>query len=184
MTVQGAILGENKANYSHQQGVPPNGPSNGIVGYTSGARITPKAPSVPFGAVLAQSARTVVQGAEGAMQLVPGGSMVAMALRSVAGTAHAGGVTLGPPTPLGGVSSIGETVGSAEGPGALSSLPSTGAFSGGGTLGASMDRSSAMNMYFLQVQEQVNAQNRTFTTLSNVMKAEHDTVKTAIGNVR
>ena len=37
---------------------------------------------------------------------------------------------------------------------------------------------------YLQIQEQVNAQNRTFSTLSNVLKAEHDTVKTAIGNIR
>jgi hypothetical protein len=41
-----------------------------------------------------------------------------------------------------------------------------------------------MFMSYLQVQETVNAQNRSFTTLSNVMKAQHDTVKTAIGNIR
>ena len=41
-----------------------------------------------------------------------------------------------------------------------------------------------MNLYYLQVQEAVNAQNRSFTTLSNVLKAQHDTVKTAIGNIR
>ena len=34
------------------------------------------------------------------------------------------------------------------------------------------------------IQEAVNAQNRSFTTLSNVLKAQHDTVKTAIGNIR
>jgi hypothetical protein len=41
-----------------------------------------------------------------------------------------------------------------------------------------------MNHYSLQIQEAVNAQNRSFTALSNVLKAEHDTVKTAIGNIR
>ena len=40
------------------------------------------------------------------------------------------------------------------------------------------------DIYYLQVQESVNAQNRSFTTLSNVLKAQHDTVKTAIGNIR
>jgi hypothetical protein len=30
----------------------------------------------------------------------------------------------------------------------------------------------------------VNAQNRSYTALSNVLKAEHETVKTAIGNIR
>ena len=38
--------------------------------------------------------------------------------------------------------------------------------------------------YNLEIQERVNAENRTFSTLSNVLKAEHDTVKTAIGNIR
>jgi hypothetical protein len=41
-----------------------------------------------------------------------------------------------------------------------------------------------MNLYYLQIQEAVNSQNRSFTALSNVLKAEHDTVKTAIGNIR
>ena len=47
-----------------------------------------------------------------------------------------------------------------------------------------MAHSQEMNLYFLRVQEEVNAQNRVFSTLSNVMKAEHETVKTAIGNIR
>jgi hypothetical protein len=41
-----------------------------------------------------------------------------------------------------------------------------------------------MNLYYLQIQEEVDAQNRQFSTYSNVLKAEHDTVKTAIGNIR
>ena len=61
-----------------------------------------------------------------------------------------------------------------------------GAAGTGGTAGSSrsLQQSQDMNMYYLQIQEQVNAQNRTFSTLSNVLKAEHDTVKTAIGNIR
>jgi hypothetical protein len=41
-----------------------------------------------------------------------------------------------------------------------------------------------MNLYFLQIQEAVNQENRTYSALSNVLKAEHDTVKNAIGNIR
>jgi len=41
-----------------------------------------------------------------------------------------------------------------------------------------------MNLYYLQIQETVNQQNRSFTTVSNVLKTEHDTVKNAIGNLR
>lgn len=63
--------------------------------------------------------------------------------------------------------------------------PSTGSTdASGGGLEASLQQSQEMNLYYLKIQEDVNAQNRTFSTLSNVMKAEHDTVKTAIGNLR
>jgi hypothetical protein len=41
-----------------------------------------------------------------------------------------------------------------------------------------------MNLYFLQIQQEVNQQSQTFTTLSNVMKSEADTIKNAIGNLR
>jgi hypothetical protein len=54
----------------------------------------------------------------------------------------------------------------------------------GGGLESSLQQSQEMNLYYLQIQEAVNAQNRSFTALSNVLKAEHDTVKTAIGNIR
>ena len=37
---------------------------------------------------------------------------------------------------------------------------------------------------YLQLQEQISAENRQFSTLSNVLKARHDTVKNAIGNIR
>jgi hypothetical protein len=40
------------------------------------------------------------------------------------------------------------------------------------------------NMRFLQLQAQIQAENQRFTTLSNVMKARHETAKTAIGNIR
>jgi hypothetical protein len=79
----------------------------------------------------------------------------------------------------------------AEGPAALgATAPGTGTGMGMGTgtdavgIEGSLAHSQEMNLYFLQVQEQVNAQNRSFTALSNVLKAQHDTVKTAIGNLR
>jgi hypothetical protein len=54
---------------------------------------------------------------------------------------------------------------------------------GDGGIQASLMQSQQMNLYFIQVQQQVDAQNRTFTTLSNVLKTENDTVKNAIGNI-
>ena len=38
-----------------------------------------------------------------------------------------------------------------------------------------MAQSEQMNLYYLQVQEEVNAQNRTYTALSNVLEVEHST---------
>jgi len=96
--------------------------------------------------------------------------------------------------PLGGPGAQLMANGAAEGPSPLGRLnPGVSAVAAGGAGGAggeganveaSLAQSQEMNLYFLQVQEAVNAQNRSFTALSNVLKAQHDTVKTAIGNIR
>jgi hypothetical protein len=139
-------------------------------------------------------AQTAVRGAEQAMTMLPGGPVMALALRgapavpmpmrTMDGTATLGG---------GGIAgtSVGAQhlrVGSAEGPGTPAGGvdPVTGQPVGGGEQGgieSSLQQSQEMNLYYLQIQETVNAQNRSFTALSNVIKAEHDTVKTAIGNI-
>jgi len=90
-------------------------------------------------------------------------------------------------SPVGATSRVGAA--SAEGPQvgapAGTGVPGTGGVGmEGAGLEASLAQSQEMNLYYLQVQESVNAQNRSFTTLSNVLKAQHDTVKTAIGNIR
>jgi hypothetical protein len=155
-----------------------------VVSVTSEPRPTPKPPNAGFNEVLARSAGSVVQGAEQAMTSLPGTPLMAVALR--------GGVpltqTLSAAVPFG---SPGTTT-VAEGPGAAASVlagAAGGAVSPTGTAGdggiaSSLAQSQEMNLYFLQIQEQVNAQNRTYSALSNVLKTEHDTVKNAIGNLR
>lgn len=159
---------------------------------TTTARVTPTPPRASrFGEVLSS---TVVRGAESAMRVLPGSPMMALAVRGATGSGGSIGVPM-------------STMSSAQGPAAGNSLrpgsPATtvghsivgsvpsvaGAApaatgSEGGGLDASLQQSQDMNLYYLQIQESVNAQNRSFTALSNVMKAEHDTVKTAIGNIR
>jgi hypothetical protein len=50
---------------------------------------------------------------------------------------------------------------------------------------AAMQRESQMfNLQLLELQEQVQQENRRFTTLSNVMRAKHDTAKAAVSNIR
>lgn len=175
---------------------------------TSTARATPTQPKVPFAEVMGQ---TAVLGAETAMRALPGGPLMAAAVRG--GVAPAMGAGTGaaiPPAPmqtmsqpLSGsysatrpVADIGNAraaapagmsaaanggAAAAEGPGAVA--PSGGSSSAMNIDGA-LAQSQEMNLYYLRIQEQVNAENRSFTTMSNVMKAEHETVKTAIGNIR
>lgn len=158
---------------------------------TTQARVTPTPARGVFKQVLAQS---LVRGAETAMKVLPGGPLMAIAVRG-SGGAGAFGV------PLGGVGAPHGASGGPEGPGgggarsgglASAALSATGApnagaqpgAAGDGSLESTLQQSQDMNMYYLKIQEDVNAQNRTFSTLSNVLKAEHDTVKTAIGNIR
>jgi hypothetical protein len=106
-----------------------------------------------------------------------------------------GGIPSALPAGLGGVPSGLATSGigvAAEGPGGLATGGSLGAalaaglpsaLMGDGGIQASLMQSQQMNLYYLQVQQEVDAENRTFTTLSNVLKAENDTVKNAIGNI-
>ncbi len=148
-----------------------------FVAVTSAPRPTPLPVRVSFSEVLAKGARGAVAGAEAAVRALPGGSLIAVALR---GAAH-GGATAATAMMSG---AAGAGVGAPfapEGPGAHASGASAG---GEGGIESSLQQSQEMNLYYLQIQEQVNAQNRSFSTLSNVLKAEHDTVKTAIGNIR
>ena len=153
---------------------------------------------VHFSDVLAGGAQALVRGAQAAVSALPGNPLAAMAVR---GGSQAG---LGITSDLGSVRSVASSVSvgtSPEGPGGASGavgLANLGGVSVGlgapgaagaasgtsdGSIESSMAQSEQMNLYYLQVQEQVNAQNRTFTALSNVLEVEHSTAKSAIGNI-
>ena len=154
---------------------------------TTQPRVTPTPARGAFKQVLAQS---LVRGAETAMKALPGGPLMAVAIRGAGGSAASLGI------PMTGTGSSGRGGASAEGPGGgvrsgaaaltATGAPGSGTPAGGtdGNLESSLQQSQDMNLYYLQIQEAVNSQNRSFTALSNVLKAEHDTVKTAIGNIR
>jgi hypothetical protein len=164
-----------------------------VVAATTAARPTPRPARVKFAEVLARGAAGVVQGAEAAMKNLPGAPLMAVAIRSAGGGSGSMSVGRGLGGPaMGGAGGGGMGVGgaggmggatSAEGPGGAGTTGAGTGAEGGGVEG-SLAQAQEMNMYYLQIQEAVNAQNRTFSALSNVMKAEHDTVKTAIGNIR
>lgn len=55
---------------------------------------------------------------------------------------------------------------------------------GAGSADAMLARNGDQNLYFLRLQEQISAESRAYTAMSNVLKARHDTIKNAIGNIR
>ena len=143
---------------------------------------------VQFADVLAGGAQALVRGAQAAVNAIPGAPLAAVAVRGSSPGASLAG--------LGSVRSAVSSVAvgtSPEGPGGttvagvgatsvgLGGTPAGGTSDGG--LESTMAQSEQMNLYYLQVQEEVNAQNRTYTALSNVLEVEHSTAKSAIGNI-
>jgi len=160
-----------------------------VVAVTTAPRPTAAPVRVSFSEVLANGARGIVSGAEAAMKSLPGAPLMAVAIRggSPPSGAFAPRIGLDAAGGAGGVSGAGGgtsgagAAGSPEGPGGGASTSGSGADA---SVEGSLAQSQEMNLYYLQIQERVNAENRSFSTLSNVLKAEHDTVKTAIGNIR
>ncbi|MBV9948999.1 MAG: hypothetical protein JOZ69_19275 [Myxococcales bacterium] len=157
----------------------------------STARPTPAPSRVSFGQVLAAGVNGLVQGAEIAASKLPGSPITAAAVRggptntapfagSVLASAGTVGAGVSPEGPLATAAPLGGAPGTV---GAVAANAITGATDPAGGIDASLQQSAQLNMYYLQLQEQVDAQNRNFTTLSNVLKAEHDTAKSAIGNI-
>jgi hypothetical protein len=157
-----------------------------VVAVETTARPTAPPVRIPFSEVLSSGALALVQGAQAAVTALPGAPVVAAAVRGgglaasttqVGGTAPEGPGATSPGAammPLGGAG------------GALTSVAggATGATGAGdANIEGSLAQSQQMNLYYLQVQEQVNDQNRAFTLLSNVIEMEHNTAKSAIGNI-
>ena len=146
---------------------------------TTAPRVTPTPPRAgKFAEVLG---RNVVRSAETAMRTLPGAPLMAVAVRGGVGASmplmrNGGTGMAGPEGPVAGAST---SMSPASATGVPGAAPNEGS-----SIESSLQQSQDMNLYFLEIQERVNAQNRSFTTLSNLLKAEHDTVKTAIGNIR
>jgi len=73
----------------------------------------------------------------------------------------------------------------------MGSNSAIGSASGGDSQGALLNATKAMqetqmsfNLQYLQLQSQMQSENRSYTAVSNIMKTKHDTVKNSISNVR
>ena len=136
-------------------------------------RKTEKPPrGASFGAILGTAADVALSGVEIGATVV-GGPLVGAAVRGVTGAARSSG---GP---------LGAGVGGA--PSTTAEVASQGAASENSTLHEVRDmqeQAQSFNLQYLALQEETQQENRKFTTVSNVLKAKHETAKGAIGNIR
>jgi len=124
------------------------------------ARPTPAPAGRRFRDSLDEGAGVLLDGVESAAGVMPGGSLVSAAVRGArAGASGGAGASVG-----------GE---SAQAPDAGS----------GSTVEDALRSPANETMRYLELQQQISAENRRYTALSNVMKARHDAAQTAINNI-
>ena len=151
------------------------GPPTGVYETATAPRVTPE-PTRPFQQMMNASSVAIVSGAEAALTHLPGGGILAAAMRPG-----------GSASPFSSASSLTRP----EGPTgtATSAVTGVGGLSGansGGDPGIQqvMSQDADQNLYYLKLQEQMSAESRSYSAISNVLKARHDTMKNAIGNIR
>lgn len=166
------------------------GSSTGVSTAASATRVTAP-PGQPFKAMMGAGANAILSGAEQAVTRLPGGPILAAALRPTAGAGIASDPTLAGRTPatvsVGGVGAStpegsAGTAGNAGG--GLGTATGAASGTGDGSIESALNQSANQNLYFLELQERMSAESRNYSAISNVLKARHDTVKNAIGNIR
>lgn len=139
---------------------------------------TTAVPTRPFQSMMTAGAGAVITGAEAAVTKLPGGAVLAAAIRptnptlSFPGAASPGGSAS--PTPQ---TPEGYPASSASTPGA----PTT---TGDPSVEGLLSQDANQNLYYLALQERMSAENRYYTAYSNVLRVRHDSMKNAIGNLR
>jgi hypothetical protein len=152
------------------------GPATGVYETTMAPRVTPE-PARPFQQMMNAGSAAIVNGAEAAVTHLPGGGIIAAAMRPGVGSgqfATASALT----------SAVGSTGTATSGSaGGLAGV--SGATAGGDpSIQQVMSQDADQNLYYLKLQEQMSAESRSYSAISNVLKARHDTMKNAIGNIR
>lgn len=153
-------------------------------------------PSSPFRDVLANGTAMLVRGAEVAASVTAGPAMAAAvretgmaAAGAIAGTGPGRGAgpmaTAGTGTVAGASPASAGVVSSSGTSNLPASLSSPGSDQSDlATMQAMQRESQVFNMQLLGLQEDVQQENRRFSTVSNVLRAKHDTAKAAVSNIR
>ncbi len=134
------------------------------------------APATPFKDVLAGGANALMTGAEIAGGAI-GGPVVAAAIRESRNNI---------PGPGGGGSSVGNPGGGGSDATTVGNNVANSTSRGDevAQMQALNKQNQTFNLQLLRLQEDVQNENRRFTTLSNVIRSAHDTAKAATGNIR
>jgi hypothetical protein len=133
-------------------------------------------PATPFRSVLAGGVSLLMSGAEVATHVV-GGPVLAAAVRDArVGATHALGGAAAPGL-LGGT-------GGGRGPAALAAAGAATGDPAMANVEAMMQDGQLSNLQLLALQQQVQQENQQFSTVSNVLRAKHDTAKAAVSNIR
>jgi hypothetical protein len=151
-----------------------------------------EAPRTQFGGLVADGAAPVAHSANLAAPFIPGGAVLSAAVTGVGGlrSSAAGSTSSGysaAPNASGLTGSTGMTGSVSPTGGAAAGIPSSGNAQVDATTAAAkqmQELNMSFNMQYLMLQQKMQADNRQFTTLSNIMKTKHDTAKNAINNVR
>jgi hypothetical protein len=123
-------------------------------------RKTAKVEQRSFGAVMGMTANIALRGVEVGATVV-GGPLVGAAVRGVTGPLSSA---------VAGQAGLGGQAGDEQ-----STLDQ---------VKAMQAQAQDFNLQFLALQEEVQMENRRFTTVSNVLKAKHETAKAAVQNIR
>ena len=179
-------------------GVPPFAASNGVAVEPTRVRQTAP-PESPFRDILLGGTTLLSRGAEVATHVLAGPVMAAAvrnagadAVRALATAPAPRGAAPSPGTsPVGagsdvaGLGNRGNAPGLGNGGNAAGlELGATGDQVDMATMVAMQRESQAFNLQLLALQEDVQQENRRFSTLSNVLRAKHDTAKAAVANIR
>ena len=164
--------------------IEPGGSRADVVATDSAPRVTPSG-GVHFREMVTRGAGAILRGAEAALSSLPGAPIVAAAVRPTTGVP---GASMGSMGASGAVGLAGSRTpmasGSAEAPAIGRATAGGGPLGEGSSVEGALAQSQEFNLYYLQLQEQLSAENRAFSAMSNVLKTRHDTVKNAIGNIR